>query len=243
MRRIGFGPLTASPVLVGPRAGAGGEAAGAAPAPLPTLNPLLRRRTVRPALQIRRTLSEVAGTLLTARLALRVGGGGAAVSPHDPRLYTFSTHILDMAELRRAQAQPDAVRGSNIYVARDEGKTQGRAGPGELAKQPLPAHMSPWVGLCSSARRGAAMGASGLARTARPLWAALRRLPPTASASWTLSSSTEPPIRCARVPRACLGRLASPPQRADPRADLRACRRGSLLPSAMASPATTGTSS
>jgi hypothetical protein len=43
--------------------------------------------------------------------------------------------------------------------------------------------MSPWVGLCSSARRGAARGASGWAspaRTARkipPLWAALRRLP------------------------------------------------------------------
>jgi hypothetical protein len=43
--------------------------------------------------------------------------------------------------------------------------------------------MSPWVGLCSSARRGAARGASGLARKIPPLWAALRRLPPTASAS------------------------------------------------------------
>ncbi len=56
------------------------------------------------------------------------------------------------------------------------------------------------MGLSSSARRGA----SGLARTARPLWAALRRLPPTASASCSLFSSSETPIRCARVPRAFL---------------------------------------
>jgi hypothetical protein len=53
----------------------------------------------------------------------------------------------------------------------------------ELAQPPLPTHMSPWLGLSSSARRGPARGASGLAsaRTARkipPLWAALRRLPP-----------------------------------------------------------------
>jgi hypothetical protein len=52
--------------------------------------------------------------------------------------------------------------------------------------------MSPWV---------AARGASGLAQTARPLWAASRRFPPTAKASWTLYSSTETPIRCAWVPR------------------------------------------
>jgi hypothetical protein len=50
--------------------------------------------------------------------------------------------------------------------------------------------MTAWLGLCSSARRGAAGGASGLARKIPPRWTALRRLPPTASASWTLSSST-----------------------------------------------------
>ncbi len=47
-----------------------------------------------------------------------------------------------------------------------------RGGPAELAKPPLPARMTAWLGLTSSARAG---GASGLARTARPpLWAALR---------------------------------------------------------------------
>jgi hypothetical protein len=40
--------------------------------------------------------------------------------------------------------------------------------------------MSPWLGSSSSARWGAARGASGLAKIP-PLWAALRRLPPTAS--------------------------------------------------------------
>jgi hypothetical protein len=35
-----------------------------------------------------------------------------------------------------------------------------------------------------------------------PLCPALRRLPPSASAPWTLSKSTETPIRCAWVPRA-----------------------------------------
>jgi hypothetical protein len=73
----------------------------------------------------------------------------------------------------------------------------------ELAQPPLQPRMSPWVGLCSSARRGVAGGASGWASPARaarkipPLWTALRRLPPTASNSWTLFSSSETPLRCA----------------------------------------------
>jgi hypothetical protein len=61
-----------------------------------------------------------------------------------------------------------------------EGPRQELELPGELAQPPLQPRMSPWVGLCSSARRGAARGASGLARKIPPLWAALRRLPPRA---------------------------------------------------------------
>jgi hypothetical protein len=63
-----------------------------------------------------------------------------------------------------------------------EGPKQCRELPGELAQPPLQPRMSPWLGLCSSARWRAARGASGWARKIPPLWAALRRLPRTASA-------------------------------------------------------------
>jgi hypothetical protein len=89
---------------------------------------------------------------------------------------------------RRSSRQPQ-----RLSPRTQEGPRQGRAGPGERAQPPLQARMSPWLGLCSSARRGAARGASGLARKIPPLWAALRRLPPTASSPLPLLPPALPP--------------------------------------------------
>ncbi len=61
--------------------------------------------------------------------------------------------------------------------------------------------MTAWLGLSSSASWS--RGACGLARPARPLWAALRRLPPTASASWTLLARAAC-LRAACLRAACL---------------------------------------
>ncbi len=61
----------------------------------------------------------------------------------------------------RPQAHPESVpRGHRDRTPRGWGDP-GQSGtrPGELAKSPLQPRMSPWVGLCSSARRGAARGA------------------------------------------------------------------------------------
>ncbi len=70
---------------------------------------------------------------------------------------------------------------------------KGRQGPGELAKQPLPAHMSPWLGLSSSARRSSP-AASSLSSSAAP----------HRSSSWTgkppAPAAAAPPSTAASVP-------------------------------------------
>jgi hypothetical protein len=102
---------------------------------------------------------------------------------------------LDMAELRRSERKRSQTQFFEATETR--GGTDRDRLSGALAREAAVASAyEPLVGLV---QLGAARGASGLARTARPLCLALRRLPPSASASWTLYSSTESPIRCVEV--------------------------------------------
>jgi hypothetical protein len=97
------------------------------------------------------------------------------------RTQTQFTQATQALQVRTQESERAASRRREAAVASAYGglvglKQLGAAGGGEG---------SVWVGAYDS-----------------PALGGLRRFPPTASASWTLYRSTEPPIRCAGVPRA-----------------------------------------
>jgi hypothetical protein len=83
-------------------------------------------------------------------------------------LLTTHAPLLEMSERRseRKRTQPDFLEQQRLQDVRPR---RARFRPGELTKPPLTPRMTTWLGLSSSARRGAAGAESGLARTARPL--------------------------------------------------------------------------
>jgi hypothetical protein len=90
-------------------------------------------------------------------------------------LLTTHAPLLNMSEQRRSD------RKRTQTATRDSGwsrQTSARRELAKLAKPPLPARMTTWVGLCSSAGWGAARGASG--RPARLALRSARLAPPDA---------------------------------------------------------------
>jgi hypothetical protein len=115
-----------------------------------------------------------------------------SVTRHTGRPTGFRMSELRRSDRKRTQTQFQGATEGHRRQTLENQLSSRRAHEAAVASA-----YEPLGGLVQLSAAGSGGGRVWVARKIPPLWTALRRLPPTASASCSLFSSTETPIRCA----------------------------------------------